>query len=71
MVLSNVVKNHHHGIFVSDVKKLAAAIVKQWMSLVRNQSGISGINLRDQHFEVHGLFTAPYKVLQIATPCQC
>ena len=30
-------------VFVSDVKKLAAAIVKQWMSLVRNQSGISGI----------------------------
>ena len=29
--------------FFLDVKKLASGIVKQWMSLVRNQSGISGI----------------------------
>jgi len=31
--------------FFSDVKKLAAVIVKQWMSLVRNQTGISGISM--------------------------
>ena len=28
--------------FFSDVKKLASVIVKQWMSLVRNQTGTSG-----------------------------
>ena len=33
-----------HNFNFLDVKKLAAVIVKQWMSLVRNQSGISGNN---------------------------
>lgn len=30
--------------FFPDVKKLASVIVKQWMSLVRNQSGNAGKN---------------------------